>query len=154
MPREVQSPTYVDFFNGGQKLYFWAIVVSAVVFLVTGIPMWFPDGFGRIAVAVSYVLHDIAALVMVGGFIVHLYEGTAAQPGTLRSDDARHRRAALGLDPPSGVVSPGHPGRQPAVRHAARPGARGKAPPADLVKAGLRFGFGSGGPFTNPRRRD
>jgi len=82
---EEVEPEYVDFFNGGQKLYFWAIVASAVVFLVTGLPMWFPDGFGRIAVAVSYVLHDIAALVMVAGFVVHLYEGTAAQPGTLRS---------------------------------------------------------------------
>ena len=34
---------YVGFFNAGQKLYFWAIVVSAVLFLVTGIPMWFPS---------------------------------------------------------------------------------------------------------------
>ncbi len=82
---EEVEPEYVDFFNAGQKLYFWAIVVSAVIFLVSGIPMWFPDGFGRVAVAVGYVLHDIAALVMVGGFIVHLYEGTAAQPGTFRS---------------------------------------------------------------------
>jgi formate dehydrogenase subunit gamma len=47
--------------------------------------MWFPEIFGRIAVAVSYVLHDIAALVMLVGFIVHLYEGTAAQPGTFHS---------------------------------------------------------------------
>jgi formate dehydrogenase subunit gamma len=82
---EEVEPEYVDFFNAGQKLYFWAIVVSAVIFLVSGIPMWFPDSFGRIAVAIGYVLHDVAALVMVGGFIVHLYEGTAAQPGTLRS---------------------------------------------------------------------
>jgi formate dehydrogenase subunit gamma len=82
---EEAEPEYVDFFNAGQKMYFWAIVVSAVVFLVSGIPLWLPDAFGRIAVAISYVLHDIAALVMVGGFITHLYEGTAAQPGTLRS---------------------------------------------------------------------
>jgi len=111
---EEVEPEYVDFFNGGQKLYFWAIVASAVVFLVTGLPMWFPDGFGRIAVAVSYVLHDIAALVMVAGFVVHLYEGTAAQPGTLRSmtrgtveqrwawthHPAWYRRALGGRTPP------------------------------------------------------
>ena len=36
-------------------------------------------------VAVGYVLHDLAALVMLVGFIVHVYEGTASQPGTLRS---------------------------------------------------------------------
>jgi formate dehydrogenase subunit gamma len=47
--------------------------------------MWFPAIFGRIAVAISYVLHDIAGLVMLVGFIVHLYEGTAAQPGTFKA---------------------------------------------------------------------
>jgi formate dehydrogenase subunit gamma len=79
------EPDYVDFFNAGQKVYFWAIVASAIIFLVSGIPMWFPEIFGRIAVAVGYVLHDVAALVMLVGFIVHLYEGTAAQPGTFSS---------------------------------------------------------------------
>lgn len=75
----------VGFFNGGQKIYFWAIVVSAMLFLITGIPLWFDDVVPRWLVAVSYVLHDIAALVMLGGFILHIYEGTAAQPGTFRS---------------------------------------------------------------------
>jgi len=82
---DAREPEDVDFFNGGQKLYFWAIVASAVVFLVSGIPLWFPETFGRIGVAISYVLHDLAALVMLGGFIVHVYEATAAMPGTFRS---------------------------------------------------------------------
>jgi len=75
----------VGFFNGGQKLYFWAIVFSAVLFLITGLLLWFDDVVPRWLVAVSYVLHDIAALVMLAGFIIHIYEGTAAQPGTFRS---------------------------------------------------------------------
>lgn len=75
----------VGFFNGGQKLYFWSIVVSAVLFLVTGLPLWFDDVVPRWSVAVSYVVHDIAALIMLGGFIIHVYEGTAAQPGTFQS---------------------------------------------------------------------
>jgi formate dehydrogenase subunit gamma len=82
---EKGEPEYVDFFNAGQKLYFWAIVVSSLVFLISGLPLWFPKSFGRLAVNISYVLHDLAALVMLVGFIVHLYEGTAAQPGTFRS---------------------------------------------------------------------
>jgi formate dehydrogenase subunit gamma len=82
---EKLEPEYVGFFNAGQKLYYWAIVVSAIVFLVSGIPMWFPSTFGRLTVAVGYVLHDLAALVMIGGLIVHLYEATAAQPGTFKS---------------------------------------------------------------------
>jgi len=75
----------VGFFNGGQKMYFWAIVGSALVFLATGLPMWFPQSFGRIAVAISYILHDAAALVMLVGFVVHIYESTAQQPGTFRA---------------------------------------------------------------------
>jgi formate dehydrogenase subunit gamma len=79
------EPADVGFFNGGQKLYFWAIVGSAVVFLISGLPMWFPHTFGRGAVAVSYALHDIAALLMLVGFIVHIYESTAQQPGTFQA---------------------------------------------------------------------
>jgi formate dehydrogenase subunit gamma len=75
----------VGFFNGGQKLYFWAIVASGVLFLVTGLLLWFDDAVPRWLVALSYVVHDIAALVMLAGFIIHVYEGTAAQPGTFRA---------------------------------------------------------------------
>jgi formate dehydrogenase subunit gamma len=82
---EALAPEYVGFFNAGQKLYFWTIAVSAVVFLLSGIPMWFPATFGRTAAAIGYVLHDVAAIVMLVGFIVHFYEGTAAQPGTFQS---------------------------------------------------------------------
>ena len=45
----------------------------------------FPPRSAGSAVAISYVLHDIAALVMLVGFIVHIYEATAAQPGTFHS---------------------------------------------------------------------
>jgi formate dehydrogenase subunit gamma len=82
---EKLEPADVGFFNGGQKLYFWAIVVSGALFLVTGLPMWFDNVVPRWLVALSYVLHDIAALVMLAGFIIHVYEGTAAQPGTFRA---------------------------------------------------------------------
>ena len=73
------------FFNGGQKLYFWAIVVSGVLFLITGLFLWFDNVVPRWLVALSYVVHDIAGLIMLAGFIVHIYEGTAAQPGTFQS---------------------------------------------------------------------
>ena len=82
---EKREPEETGFFNGGQKLYFWTIVVSAVLFLVTGILMWFDNVVPRWVVAVSYVVHDIAGLVMLAGFIIHIYEGTAAAPGTFRS---------------------------------------------------------------------
>ena len=83
--REKREPEDVGFFNAGQKLYFWAIVISGLLFLLSGIPMWLSHVAGRWLVAASYVVHDIAALIMLAGFIVHIYEGTAAQPGTFRS---------------------------------------------------------------------
>jgi formate dehydrogenase subunit gamma len=82
---EPLEPEEVGFFNGGQKLYFWAIVVSGILFLITGFLMWFDNVVGPWIVAVSYVIHDLAALLMLAGFIIHIYEGTAHQPGTFRS---------------------------------------------------------------------
>jgi formate dehydrogenase subunit gamma len=79
------EPAAVGFFNGGQKLYFWAIVLSGVLFLLTGLLMWFDHVVPRWIVAVSYVVHDLAALLMLAGFIIHIYEGTAAMPGTFRA---------------------------------------------------------------------
>jgi formate dehydrogenase subunit gamma len=79
------EPEYVDFFNAGQKLYFWAIVASAAIFLISGVPLWYPRTLGRTVTAIAYVLHDVAALLMLVGFVVHAYEGTAAQPGTFQS---------------------------------------------------------------------
>lgn len=79
------EPDYVGKFNAGQKLWFWAIVVCAILFLVSGFFLWWPELFGRRLMWVSYLVHDVAGLLMLAGFIVHLYEGTAAMPGTFRS---------------------------------------------------------------------
>ncbi|HWQ35511.1 MAG TPA: formate dehydrogenase subunit gamma [Blastocatellia bacterium] len=82
---EKMEPEDVGKFNAGQKLWFRAIVVAAIVFLITGFIMWWPEIFGRVLMWISYFLHDVAALVMLGGFIIHIYEGTAQQPGTFRA---------------------------------------------------------------------
>jgi formate dehydrogenase subunit gamma len=79
------EPEDVGFFNGGQKLYFWAIVLSGLLFFITGLPLWFDHIVPRWIVAASYVIHDLAALLMLAGFIIHIYEGTAAMPGTFRA---------------------------------------------------------------------
>jgi len=79
------EPEYVGFYNGGQKLQFWEIVFGGLVLLITGLLMWFPEITGRLAVALSYVLHDISALIMLGGIFIHIYLSTVGQPGTFRS---------------------------------------------------------------------
>lgn len=83
--REQREPADTGFFNGGQKLYFWLIVFSALTFFITGLFLWFDHVVPRWLVAVSYVLHDLAGLLMLAGFIIHIYEGTAAAPGTFQS---------------------------------------------------------------------
>jgi formate dehydrogenase subunit gamma len=83
--REQVEPKDVGVFNAGQKLYFWTIAISAIIFLITGLFLWFDHMIPRWVVAVSYVLHDIGALIMLAGFIIHIYEGTAAAPGTFQS---------------------------------------------------------------------
>jgi formate dehydrogenase subunit gamma len=49
------EPDYVGFFNGGQKLQFWEIIIGGLVLLITGLFMWFPEFFGRILVAITSI---------------------------------------------------------------------------------------------------
>lgn len=71
-------------YNAGQKLYFWISLILGVVFLVTGIPMWFPGSFGATLLTVMRLLHFLATVV--GGLLLmmHVYLSTIAFPGTAR----------------------------------------------------------------------
>jgi formate dehydrogenase subunit gamma len=84
--KEKMEPPETGFFNAGQKVQFWEIVIGCVVYLITGIVLWFgARTFGRTAVAVSYVLHDISALIMLGGIFIHIYLSTIGEPGTFQA---------------------------------------------------------------------
>jgi len=51
-----------------------------------GIILWAgAPTFGRLTVAVSYVLHDISALIMLGGIFIHIYLSTFGEPGTFQA---------------------------------------------------------------------
>ncbi len=80
------EPEDTGFFNGGQKVQFWEIAAGCIVYLITGIVLWAgARTFGRIPVAISYVLHDISALIMLGGIFIHVYLSTIGQPGTFQA---------------------------------------------------------------------
>jgi len=83
--REPVEPENVGFFNAGQKLQFWEIAIGCVAYVITGVIMWFPEIFGRVLVAISYVIHDISALIMLAGIFVHVYLSTFGEPGTIQS---------------------------------------------------------------------
>lgn len=83
--REGHVDLDIDRFNAGQKGYFWFAVLSGVLLLLTGIPLWFPDLLGRTANLTARWLHHALFLLSVGGFIIHVYMSTAMFPGTLRA---------------------------------------------------------------------
>jgi len=83
---EKMDPPETGFFNAGQKAMFWEIVVGCIVYIITGIILWTgASTFGRIPVAISYVLHDISALIMLGGIFIHIYLSTVGEPGTFEA---------------------------------------------------------------------
>lgn len=69
-------------FNPGQKQLFWLETVSGILLLLSGIPLWFPHGTSQWLRLVSILVHEISALAAIGGFIVHVYMGTAVVSGS------------------------------------------------------------------------
>ena len=72
-------------FNLGQKYFFWIMLWSAFVLLLSGLVLWFPEripwnlrGFRYAAV----LLHEVSALATIGMFIIHVYMGTAMVRGS------------------------------------------------------------------------
>ena len=72
-------------YNGGQKLYFWAVSLGAVGLLLSGLVMWFPRAFPRIVIEFGFLIHDITFILFAVSLVFHIYLGTAAEPGTFRS---------------------------------------------------------------------
>ncbi len=71
-------------YNAGQKLFFWLQSLLGVVFVATGLLLWFPESFGSGLLNTMRLLHYAAALAGGLGLIVHVYLGTVAYPGTAR----------------------------------------------------------------------
>lgn len=75
-------------FNFGQKLFFWLMFYGAILLMLSGLVLWFPEfvpwnlrWLRYLAVAV----HVSAALTTIGGFIIHVYMGTAMVRGSFTS---------------------------------------------------------------------
>ncbi len=72
-------------YNGGQILFFWAVCLGALGFLLSGIPMWFPLAFPSWLRQICILIHDLTFIGFLVGVIAHIYLGTAAEPGTFRA---------------------------------------------------------------------
>jgi len=83
-PDQVPPPE-TGFFNGGQKLYFWSVVVSTALLVVTGVVWWFRKDVPHNVYAVCRTTHRVLAVVMSFALLVHIYKATIGEPGTFRS---------------------------------------------------------------------
>lgn len=73
-------------FNSGQKQFYWVMFWGAVVLLLTGIVMWFPELMPRGAhwvLPIVVFLHVVGALATIGAFIIHIYMGVFFVSGGL-----------------------------------------------------------------------
>ena len=70
-------------FNAGQKLYYWAMYYGALALLISGVPMWIPEYMPIWLRPFMILLHECAALVTIGAFIIHVYMSVFLVPGSL-----------------------------------------------------------------------
>lgn len=70
-------------FNGGQKIFYWAMFIGAFLLLLSGLLMWFPEYDLRALRPLMIFVHEGAALITIGAFIIHIYMGVFMVPGSV-----------------------------------------------------------------------
>lgn len=70
-------------FNAGQKLFFFSQGAAALLALVSGLGMWFPERLALGTRAAAFLLHDLSATVAIGGLFLHVYMGLVVVQGSL-----------------------------------------------------------------------
>ena len=71
----------VDRFNLGQKYFFWLMLYAGIVLLLSGVVLWIPERMPPSLRFAAVLLHEAAALLTIGGFIIHVYMGVAMVRG-------------------------------------------------------------------------
>jgi formate dehydrogenase subunit gamma len=82
--REGHTDVDVGRYNAGQKGYYWFAIVTGLILLLTGIPLWFPWLLSAGWNQAARFIHHVFFLLSVGGLIIHVYMSTAMLPGTMR----------------------------------------------------------------------
>ena len=74
------------YFNAGEKIWFWSVLVFGVVVSVSGLLLLFPIfGLSREIMQLALIVHGIAAVLFIGGSFGHIYIGTVGTEGSLES---------------------------------------------------------------------
>ena len=78
------SHASADFFNAGEKGWFWIAALVGTTIIVSGFVLDFPIfGQTRQTMEFYHIIHTIAATLMIIASIGHIYMGTIAMDGAL-----------------------------------------------------------------------
>jgi formate dehydrogenase subunit gamma len=75
-------------FNYGQKIFFWLMFYGVLLVVISGIGLWFVESIPwslRWLRYLAVTVHVSAAMATIGGFIIHVYMGTAMIRGGFTS---------------------------------------------------------------------
>lgn len=75
-------------FNLGQKMFFWLMFWGAILLVLSGVALWFVEAIPwsmRWLRYLAIAVHVAIALATIGGFIIHVYMGTAMVRGGFTS---------------------------------------------------------------------
>jgi formate dehydrogenase subunit gamma len=75
-------------FNYGQKLFFWLMFYGVILLMLSGFGLWFVESIPwslHWLRLLCVTVHVVAALATIGGFIIHVYMGTAMVRGGFTS---------------------------------------------------------------------
>lgn len=74
------------YFNAGEKVWFWAVIVLGTVLCASGLILDFPIfGLEREVMQITLIVHAIAATLFTAGSFAHIYIGTIGSEGSLDS---------------------------------------------------------------------
>ena len=74
-------------FNAGQKMFYWVMYYGAILLVITGVIMWFPELIaGRAHWLLTFIIpiHVATALITIGAFIIHVYMGVLLVRGGMK----------------------------------------------------------------------
>ena len=73
-------------YNGGQKVWFWMIVVFGTIISISGYVLDFPVfGQGRQVMELAHISHGVLAVAMIAVAFGHIYIGSIGMEGALES---------------------------------------------------------------------
>ena len=123
----------VGFFNSGEKIWFWTLMLVGLLVSASGLVLLFPNfGQGRIVMELSHVAHSVGALLLICFSLGHMYMGSIGMEGAFEGmksgyvdinwADEHHDRWGKECHEQNRIIS----ADEFAKRHGGKPGAGGQ----------------------------